>query len=181
MPEEAMEKLKTASDIISSYNSTTSTKAGLAGLDKDIRNTYNRCKQQSKLIKEKEKKRAVAMFGGPMKDDSGRSAKTMSQQNAANVTSSLPVPSSSQTSRPTLSQGREVEAQNPSLSTNTGGKAVEGTSQQGVNDYGTTTPDTDPDEEPSFLEKHKELLICMLVGVVGSALVFQATTTTRRK
>mmetsp|Transcript_40000 Transcript_40000/g.96516 ORF Transcript_40000/g.96516 Transcript_40000/m.96516 type:complete len:375 (-) Transcript_40000:1394-2518(-) len=159
LPEEAIKKLKTASDIISSYKSI---EPGLSGLEKEVRNTYNRCKHQSKLNKQKEKQRAVAMFGGPMKDDGG-STNTASHKSA-----------STNSSRCSAAKSHETEPHVSTLPSKPNVKAAYSISRKGETDG--QKPEADPDEEPSFVEKHKEFLLCVLAGVVGSVLIFNTTT-----
>ena len=163
-PDEAMKKLKTASDTISSYKSI---EPGISGLEKEIRNIYNRCRHQIKVNKQKEKQRALAMFGGPIKDD-GENKKTVSHESA-----------SMKSSRYSSAKELETEAHvSTSLPSKPDAKAVYSIERKRVTDG--PKPEADPpDEEPSFMEKHKEFLVCVLAGVVGSVLIFQATTRRR--
>ena len=116
------------------------------------------------MNKQKEKQRAVAMFGGPKKGD-GRSGKTMSHKS---VNSKSSISSSAKRDK--------NEAHVSTLPSNPDVKAVSSISISRKGESGCRKPETDPNEEPSFVEKHKDVLLCVLAGVVGSALIFQATT-----
>lgn len=132
-------------------------------MEKEIRITYNCCVEQIKLNKQKEKQRAVAMFGGPKKED-GRSAKIVSHKTV-----------NSKSSTSSSAKRDKNEAHVSTLPSNPDVKAVSSISISRKGESDGRMPETDPDEEPSFVEKHKDVLLCVLAGVVGSALIFQAT------
>jgi len=154
LTEDAIETLKTASGIIATYKQI---EAALFPLEKEVRNTYNRCRHQNGLDRQKEKRRAVAMFGVPDKDET-------SIKNIALYKSATPK-TPNDLSAKACNKEALVSTVQPKVDVNV-------TFPEEANK---SDPKTDSDDEPSFIEKHKELFLCIFLGVLGSGVILRAT------
>jgi hypothetical protein len=165
--EEADKKLKEAMDVIAMYKKESDPMfQQLVAQEKQVRKLHVGYRQRIKAEKTKEKKRAVAMFGGSglverhvsdvnekptsiettagdtvTKATSGRSTATDEATHTAEITDAKPI-------KPVLSKKRVSFSD------------------------GTIPGNVDEEEEPSFLEEHGEALLLFAGGVLGSAVAF---------
>jgi len=152
--EDAIKALKRASVIIATYKQM---EAALVPLEKEVRNNYNRCRQQKRLDRQKEKSRAIAMFGVPDKDD------ILMKKNASHESPTPKMPNV--LSAKACNKEGPVSTVRPKLDMNV----------SHLKEPENSDPRTDCDDESPFLTKHKELLICIFLGVIGSGVILQAT------
>jgi hypothetical protein len=169
--EKADKKLKEAMDVIAIYKKESDPMfQQLVAQEKQVRKLHVGYRQRIKAEKKKEKERAVAMFGGSGLGERQRSGKsgrlsdvnekpTSIETNAGNTVTKASSGKSTATDEATYTAER------------TDAKPIQPVPPKKTVSFsdGTVPGYGDEEEEPSLLQEHKEALLLLVGGVLGSA------------
>jgi hypothetical protein len=160
--EEAVKTLKTAVDVIATYKiEGDSNFKQLEGQEKQVRKLYVVCKDRLKAERQKEKKRAVAMFGG---SSSKEEKKDPEKKDTEKET-----PSSSRSV--TASSGTKPQAEEEEFEDMPPMKHIP--MKKRVSFAQGSKPGNeseDEDDEPSLFDDHKEAIFIVASLAIGTAL-----------
>jgi hypothetical protein len=163
--EEAISNLKKALDVIALYK-----KEGdpmyqqLLAQEKQLRKLYNTYRQQIKVQRKKEKQRAMAMFKSSPSEEP-KALRKIDPESLQRKSDANPDPNSKSTS--CFVEAPSVELNEICIKEHPKKELVfEDRSKPG---------DIDPYEDMSFFSEHKEALLLLVGGFVGSAALFHLT------
>jgi tetratricopeptide (TPR) repeat protein len=161
--QEAIKTLKTALDVIATYKAEGESKfKQLEGQEKELRKLYIVCKDRLKAERQKEKKRAVAMFGGgASKEEKKDVEKKDTEKESPSSPRSVTV---SPDTKPEAAE-EEVFDDMPPMKHTPMKKRVsfaEGSKPGNESE--------DEDDEPSLFDEHKEAIFIVAGVAIGTAL-----------
>jgi hypothetical protein len=161
---EAVTTLKTALEVIASYKTEGDCKfKQLEGQEKQVRKLYAVCKDRLKAERQKEKKRALAMFGGGANKE---------EKKDVEKTESPTSPRSATVSSDTKPQAAEEEVLDDDMPPMKHGPMKKMVSFADGSKPGTEGEDEDEeeDDEPSLFDEHKEAIFVLAGFTIGTAL-----------